>query len=96
MNSSTLSKKLYHLSLIDFPVFYVSLDNWLKTNALTTGNIVTNLDLSDGDKVLLVNDLYDPIVSALATVYRQQTTIEGIDYRFSFSRTDVGVPCFCS
>ena len=79
----------------DYPVFFIDLADWYDGPPIVTGTITSVTDLVDHQKVLLVNDILEPIVSVLATVVYSHSTIEGSVYRFTFNRSEIGVPIFC-
>lgn len=79
----------------EYPVFFIELSDWYEGEPVVTGSITSVMDLDENQKVLLVNDILEPIVSVLATVVYSHSTIEGSVYRFSFNRSEIGVPTFC-
>lgn len=91
---STNPNNLPGISFENYPVFFVDMSDWSEENCCLTGSITSVMDLDDGDKVLLVNDIFQPVVSILATVYYSHATQEGSVYCFKFDRRDIGVPIF--
>ena len=95
MYAKQVTDKPCVLCLNHYPVFFIDMTDWYEGEPFVTGTITSVADLEDGSSVLLVNDILEPIVSVLATVYYSHPSQEGSVYKFSFYRRDIGVPVYC-
>jgi hypothetical protein len=73
------------------PVFFVYLDDCLTDpSPIGTGTLTTTLDLDDGDEVLLMDSIFDPMLSVIAKVHYLYNGIDGAVYHYSFRKSDIG------